>query len=338
MKTLALISIFIFQVPAFASELESRICGKNYSKSEIVKSWSIEKQLSYCHFTHCNYDEFSKVKEILNKQVGEKYCATANCYIENKKTETTLCFLQSDSNKFTYFVQKNAVNAESKLETEFLTHSFSMSEKDHCYRDCRPVQNKIIPLSFLDKAGLNRESCQKCFMDREYSITNEIKYITSPEVGNQKLYKGQLCYKLCVDPENEYLVKSPISTQCKECVGQNEKSEKIDFQYILTKDGSCYEYRENKLLGIVENAVCTHKNPGRTHYEKDYKLTLGILFGTEKYPCMELDNLTGGNLLKSYVEENLCDQEKNTNNTNRNSFKIKDNLPETINSTKTTEK
>lgn len=322
MKIITLVLITIFQSSTFASSLEARICGNSYSKAELLKDWEVEKSTNYCSYTNCSYDELSRVNKILSDRVGEKYCATASCSNESKKLKITKCFLQSDSKTFNFMLKTQEINKEKLLEAHFVDKSFEMHENDVCFEACKTINNKIIPLSFFNQSGLNRESCQNCFKNRETYIPDTDDFISYPEIG-KKFYKGQLCYELCKDPRGEILIDRKLSLQCKECIGLSQPQMK--FTYILSKDKTCYEHREKGTLSAVAPEVCLAENFVLTKYEKDYTLTIAILFGVGKYPCTEVDSLTGGNLLKKFVEPSLCDEEKSINNTNRNSVNEKNN-------------
>lgn len=305
--------IFIIIRPLWAKSLEERICGNKFNSASLSSDWKINNSPSFCEMYphHCNEEMRAQEYEIKRDKVGKTFCASASCFNENQKVELQKCFYQTTSNLFHYIIKRQ----ENKV-TESRTFSFPITDKDVCYEDCKTIKNRFLPFSILETRGLNRESCQKCFMERDDDINFDKSSISYPEIG-QKFYRGQKCFELCKDPDDRIVFDRKLSLDCQKCVGIN--GYKGDsFRFIKTKNGECFEVENDLKIRATIPQACNSEKTTFTFFKKEKSSTFYQFFKDAESPCFEMDNQSGGRLLIRQTDQSHCEKEQFPNNINRN--------------------
>lgn len=313
MKYLSAILLFFIAIPPlYAKSLEERICGNKFSSATLSSDWNIDKSLTFCQmYQHlCNEEmkeiEFQKSKE----KLSQTFCASASCFNENQKVELQKCFYQATSQMFHYKIKRQETGG-----TESSTFTLLMTDKDICYEDCKTIKNKFLPFSFLETQGLTRESCQKCFMERNDDINLDKNSISFPEIG-QKFYRGQKCFELCKDPNNSIINKT-LSLACQKCVGIN--GHKGDsFRFIKSKNGDCFEVENEKEMKPTIPEACRSDKTTYTSVYTNKDFTFSFFSSRQGSPCIEIDNQSGGRLLSRQTDQSYCEEKPLNNDKNRN--------------------
>lgn len=263
MKYLMILLSIFFETSLWAKSLPERVCGNEYSSSKLIRDWHQDRTIEDCLQENCLPGMHSELEKKKFERIGLKYCAISSCVKLEKSDEIRKCFSQTAPNIF-------IISTYTKIDNshQFIEKPFTLTSDDMCYEDCRPLSNKFLSFVTAGSFGLQRESCQKCFKDRDLSSLDLSSFIY-PEIG-KRLYEGQKCYNICKDPGGDIVTHRKLSLACKQCVGVDGNLS-MESHFIKMLNGKCLEVIKNKIENQVASGACSQGNVGYTSLKKKLK-------------------------------------------------------------------
>lgn len=278
MKSLFFISFcFLLGVNALAGDFAQELCGPESKESKLVSAW---------------------------KKKDGKYCSQVTCKIANRDLQREKCFYQKEHENEVTITYDDSYRGPESAGYEGKAEFVQLNENDSCFDACRPMKKKILGLKLKDEVGLNRESCRQCFEARDHKKYDES--IHYKEIG-KRLYPSEKCYQLCKDPKGPIVLDRKPSVECQQCVGLNGFTAEA-FEYMLVKDGNCFEIDKENAKRKVPNHFCApHDGIILTYYKSGSPYTLSTIFMKKKPICQELDDKTDGALYIKGVDSSNCE-------------------------------
>ena len=287
-----LFTFMFFSCGVSASEF-AKFCDQETQFKNLVSPWSYSPEKGMCLQVECVADDHATVRE--------------------------RCFKEGNYPNVIELHISDRISSDESFRFHNTYSEVVLAQGEACFNECRPERSTVLGIEVGKEAGLKRKSCRQCFSKRvDLSREGSIKI---PSVG-VTLYSGMKCYSLCQFEKNDYQVKPEYSVECQKCVGFNGQDGE-EFEYLLNKEGRCYEVDSKKALRVVPKHLCEGENeeaPILTKYVKDSEFSIqGFLF-SELQPCVEIDEKTTGSIYKGSVNRSNCETER-IDNSSRNANK-----------------
>ncbi|MCO4755013.1 MAG: hypothetical protein KC478_11070, partial [Bacteriovoracaceae bacterium] len=268
----------------------------------------------------CNEEgQFKRLVSPWTYSPDKGMCLEIECADVDQSITRERCFKGGSASNVIELHIKDGISRDESFSFHNTYSEVVLAEGETCFNECMPEKTTVIGIEVGVEQGLERKSCRQCFSKRT-DLSRE-GTITIPSVG-VKLYSGMKCYNLCQFEKNDYQVKPVYPVECQKCVGFNGQDGE-EFEYLLNKEGRCYEVDSQKKLRVVPKHLCEGHNeeaPILTKYVKDSEFSIqGFLFNSLQ-PCVEIDEKTTGSIYKGSADLSNCETES-IDNSSRNANK-----------------
>ena len=293
MKSVFWLFLSLFYCLYVSATEPGEFCDPGTQKSELISDWS---------------------------DVGEKHCLEVQCLKEGETIQRSRCFKSGTHANTIEVYFRDIIRGEELYAEKSFFKEVVLVPGVTCFDECRPKEEMVLGLWRSTKKGLERDSCKRCFQNRGDEPQEEPYYL---EKAQKWLYPGMRCYHRCQFIKGEFSQQRPYPLECKKCVGM-DGHEALEFEYLITKDGTCYEYDfENKKIPVDEIVCQKYSRVISTYYKKGSEYSLRVLLWKEDPECLEVDEKTHGSMFTKTVESSLC-LEESVDDSSRNRSKDND--------------